>query len=239
MSLEDPALQMNLGELAELPIFSKLTLPQLGAITSGGKVVTTSHRDNVFKAGQFATHFGVVLSGAYKLTRINHKNEETVVHFGACGDVLAAMIMNQQGAIYPVTATSMGASRYLQLPRETYVDEWLKHPELIIEIQKSISSRMSVLHENLAMQNAPLSTRIAIILMRLAALKSDSEVLQLPMPLTRKEIAESTGTRVESVIRVMSDWSKMGIIKTDENRIVILQPGKLLEYARNQTVTGF
>ena len=53
--------------------------------------------------------------------------------------------------------------------------------------------------------------------------------MTLPLPITRKEIAEACGASVESVIRVMSDWSKQGFINTQDAHIEILRMDKILE----------
>jgi len=51
----------------------------------------------------------------------------------------------------------------------------------------------------------------------------------LPLPLTRKEIANTLGSSVEAVIRIMSEWSKEGIIQTIGKHIQILKPEKMIK----------
>ncbi len=50
----------------------------------------------------------------------------------------------------------------------------------------------------------------------------------VPLPLTRKEIANTLGASVESVIRVMSEWSKQEIIETTDQQIRILKFEKII-----------
>jgi CRP/FNR family transcriptional regulator len=57
--------------------------------------------------------------------------------------------------------------------------------------------------------------------------------IEIPIALTRQEIAELVGTTVESAIRVMSRWNRDGVITTGERRFVIPDLERL-----RQTVEG-
>lgn len=74
-----------------------------------------------------------------------------------------------------------------------------------------------------------MASKIAALLLQLVADESSADgELEVPLPLTRKEIADSLGVTVESVIRVMSDWTKQGYISTNDHHIKILQPEWLI-----------
>jgi CRP/FNR family transcriptional regulator len=49
------------------------------------------------------------------------------------------------------------------------------------------------------------------------------------LPFTRQELADMTGTTVESAIRTLSKWEKQGVIKSDRGHIDIKQPRTLEE----------
>ena len=42
------------------------------------------------------------------------------------------------------------------------------------------------------------------------------------MPLSRQELADLTGTTIETCIRIMSRWSKEDIVRTDKDGFVVL-----------------
>ncbi|MDQ7055705.1 MAG: helix-turn-helix domain-containing protein [Persephonella sp.] len=46
-------------------------------------------------------------------------------------------------------------------------------------------------------------------------------------PITRQDLAEMTGTTVETAIRIMSRWKKEGIVNTERGKIEILDPDYL------------
>jgi CRP-like cAMP-binding protein len=78
------------------------------------------------------------------------------------------------------------------------------------------------------MQRAPLQSKVAAMLLQLVAKDTTKDELEVPLPLTRKEIADTLGVTAESVIRVMSEWVKKGYIVTTDQHIKILKPDLLI-----------
>jgi CRP-like cAMP-binding protein len=84
------------------------------------------------------------------------------------------------------------------------------------------------------MLKAPLNQKVASLLINLLEKNPTENGLELPLPITRKEIADTLGATVESVIRIMSEWSKMGIIQTNDQYIRVIKPDKVIEYLKVQ-----
>jgi CRP-like cAMP-binding protein len=230
MRPQTEAIEAALNELAEFSIFQGKSREQILALCEGGQIVACAHRECLFQMGDEATFFGIVLSGAFKLSRPSLEGEDVIMHFPTAGDLVAAFILTQPKPVFPVTATAMGSSRFLKLPKETYLTSWKAHPELIFKVQEMLATRMSILHDQKVLSKAPLSQKVAVLLMTLFK-KNPNDLGFVNPPLTRKEIAESLGSSVESVIRIMSDWSKQGFIRTEDRQIQILRPEKILEQA--------
>ncbi len=227
-------LKAAMPEVAHLPIFKGLGAADLENLCDGGQIVISSHRDRLFAFGEPAPFFGFVLDGAYKLSRPTPLGEETIVHFATKGDFIAAFIMAQPAPVYPLSAYAMGTSRFVKIPRETFLTKWRQYPDLIFKIQSVLSSRMGQMHTQKALQKAPLSAKIAALLMELLERQPNESQLVLPLPLTRKEIADSLGASVESVIRIMSDWSKKGLIQTTDQNIQILKADEIISEISSQ-----
>lgn len=215
-------------ELKQFPLFKNLDSAAILNLCKTGKIQVHAHRDILFKYGEPADHFAIVLSGAYKLSRITHLGEDSVIYFSAPGDVIAALVMPQNAPKYPVTACAMGPSRVLVLEREVYLTNWLANTDLIASVQSLLSNRMGRLQNQMVMQRSPLPSKIAALLMELVAKSENNFEMEVPLPLTRKEIADSLGVTVESVIRVMSDWAKQGLIITTDRHIRIAKPDQII-----------
>lgn len=222
-------IEAALNELMTFSIFSNLSRSEVIDFCRDGKIVTSSHKEKLFQFGEKAQYFGIVLSGAYKLSKPSMQGMDVIVHFSTPGDVIAAFIMAQTNPIYPVTTTSMGPSRFLKLPQSSYLNQWKKNSELIFKIQNLLSTRMNILQQDKVLLKAPLPQKVATLLMNLVEKHPSSDGLILPLPLTRKEIADAVGATPESVIRIMSEWSKQGYLQTNDQNIEILRPDKIIE----------
>ncbi len=226
---KDNGLRAALMELSNFRVFADLDEATVTDLCEGGSVVLSSHREALFEVGTSAKYFGIVLSGAYKLSRPSPGGEDTIVHFSTPGDVVAAFVMGHDNPKYPVTARAMGPSRFLKIPRANYFSHWAKRPDLIVKVQSLLSSRMTQMQTAKSMQRSALPAKVSALLVDLVNRDFEgNDGTFLPFPLTRKEIADSLGASVESVIRVMSDWSKQGMIETTEQQIRILKIDKII-----------
>ncbi|MDL1951093.1 winged helix-turn-helix domain-containing protein, partial [Acidobacteria bacterium ACD] len=57
---------------------------------------------------------------------------------------------------------------------------------------------------------------------------------RLLLPLHRQDLAELTGTTVETAIRVMSRWAKEGVVTTEEDGFTFHRPEVLREVGRGE-----
>ncbi len=222
------ALQAAMSELLNFKVFEGYSADQLLDLCTSGEIIVSKHKQLLYQMGQKADSFGIVLSGAYKLSRPNPNGEDTIVHFSTPGDIIAAFIMAQPSPIYPVSSYAMGPSRFLKIPREVFLQKWKSQTDLIFKIQGLLSTRIGSLQTQKTLLKAPLSAKIAFLLIDILN-KYEGDESTLPLPLTRKEIADSLGASVESVIRIMSDWSKKGIIETQDQQIKVLKLDKIIE----------
>jgi CRP-like cAMP-binding protein len=49
----------------------------------------------------------------------------------------------------------------------------------------------------------------------------------IPMPLSRQELADMTGTTIETAIRIMSRWSKQDIVRTEKDGFTLVNREEL------------
>ncbi len=223
------SLKSALAELSQFSIFQGFSSAAIESLCHEGQVIFSPHRETLFRFGEEAHFFGMVMSGAYKLSRATPQGDDAIVHFTTVGDVVGAFIMAQEKPCYPVSVTAMGPSRFLKIPRQNYLRDWKQHSDLILRIQNLLSTRMSQMHSQKALIKAPLAAKVAALIVDLLHRHEDSEALVLPLPLTRREIADNLGASVESVIRVMSEWSKQGFIQTTDQQIRILKLEKVID----------
>jgi CRP/FNR family transcriptional regulator len=53
----------------------------------------------------------------------------------------------------------------------------------------------------------------------------------VPLPLSRRELADLTGTTIETSIRIMSRWAKEGIVSTERDGFLVKDAAALARLA--------
>jgi len=61
--------------------------------------------------------------------------------------------------------------------------------------------------------------------------KPDRGGVFIPMPLSRQELADLSGTTIETAIRIMSRWQKDDVLHTEKDGFVVLDRAALDEAA--------
>jgi CRP-like cAMP-binding protein len=210
---------IELNKVRGFPIFENLDLNIVKQTLTDSKLRQLKHREYLYRAGEQASSFCLVVEGAIKLLRHSPRGEDIIMHFALEGDLVGALMMNQQKSTqFPISAKSMGASRVLYIPKQTYSLFWKGNAEIQTRINSILYSRMSNIQDDKVMSTSPLRVRMANLLLRHLDMDSKVESQSLSIALTRQEIADTLGVAVESVIRVMRDWQLCGVISKAADR---------------------
>lgn len=248
----------DIKKMAQFAVFDQLGIGPIRKAIHGATIKNLKNREYLYKVGDIAESFCIVLEGAMKLIRPSLKGDEVIVHIATEGDVLAAMLMSSnECSPFPVHVRAIHPSKVICIPRSTFQLHWMKDPDLLVRLNTILFQRMNNIQNDKMMFTAPLKNRIASLLIRHLSNCNSSESschtgngddqrqdpdLSLTKPqsmtltnsgtlsvfLTRQEIADSLGVAVESVIRIMSEWTHAGIIQSKDHRIEILKINQLL-----------
>lgn len=227
MTTKNQALPLN-----ELPVFRGLDPTVIPSLIQGGVAVSTKHREILYRAGDSAESFALVLLGAFKLYRRDLSGNESIMHFASPGDTIGGLVMLNPEPIYPVTCASMGTSMVLKIPRETWIRVWARNAMLQQRINRMLYKRMTQIQDEKALARLPLAVRVATLLVTLFERYSGGSDRVLPIPVTRQEIADSVGSTVESVIRLLSEWNQEGIVSTESRQLEIVRLDRLIQMGR-------
>jgi CRP/FNR family transcriptional regulator len=138
------------------------------------------------------------------------------------------------GVPYSASAQAMEDVAVVSISRPDFFRLLERYPgvslALISELSRRLRSASDLVH-SLAVERV--ERRIARMLLKLAAstAQRNTNGLVIDLPLTRQDIADMTGTTVETAIRVMSRFRKEGLITTVRGRVTILDPEGLRDVA--------
>lgn len=225
----------TLSALSRCPVFAGLDEREIASVRAAAGERTLARREVLFREGEDADAFTVVLAGRIKLTQVGADGREVILRYLGPGDMCAAVAMFP-GNTYPATATAVGVARVLLWPRER-VDELLRRmPPLALNAMRVLAGRIRELQDRVReLSTEKVAQRIARALVRLArqAGRRTDEGVLIDMPLSREDLAQMTGTTLFTVSRVLSEWEEAAIVATGRERVVIRRPHGLVAIAED------
>jgi CRP/FNR family transcriptional regulator len=173
----------------------------------------------LFFAGSPADYLWVVQTGEVRLYKSSTDGRlatlETL-HPGQAFGAISALGQDE----YPASTEAMADGSAWCLPRDLVVKLLREEPQLAVEVLQIVSGRLHQAHERLrsfAHDRAP--ARLAAALLG-AARDGEARV-------TRRALAETAGTTVETAIRVLRRFEQEGLIQGAVGRMAVLDAEEL------------
>src|SRR5262249_11499642 len=116
------------------------------------------------------------------------------------------------------------------IPRAVFFALLEQHPSLVRGMLLGLTIRLIELTNRLAeLSGGRIEPRFARLFLKLAAEmgRPDRGGTFIPLALSRQELADMTGTTIETCIRIMSRWGKQGIVRTDKDGFTVLDQSGL------------
>lgn len=208
--------------LSTLAMFKDLPAALRQRVEGMATLLEADKGDELWHAGDSAEHLTVIVSGRVKVVRHADTGDVILEIFTAGETVGAVAVYNRMP--YPASAIVMEPSVLLRLPRAEWFDLIEHDPGfsrgMMLELTRL---NMALTRKLAAMHGTRVDARIAGLFLSLAERmgRVTEAGIEIPMPLSRQEIAELVGTTVESAIRVMSRWNREGVLVTARERFVI------------------
>jgi CRP/FNR family transcriptional regulator, nitrogen oxide reductase regulator len=203
------------------------------------EVLRASHRrrvvqgDTVFRQGEEAQSFYVLVEGRLKVTQVTPDGQQVVVRFMGPGEMFGCVAVFG-GRRYPGTATAVEDSRLLGWTKGATQQLMERHPRLAINTLGTIGGRLQESQTRVReLSTERVERRIAHALLRLAeqAGKPVASGIRIDFAISRQDVAEMTGTTLHTVSRTLSAWEEQGIVEGGRQKITIRQPEALLAIA--------
>jgi CRP/FNR family transcriptional regulator len=111
------------------------------------------------------------------------------------------------------------------IPRAAFFRLLEQHPSLVRGLMLGLTVRLVELTNRLAqLSGSRIEPRFARLFLKLAGEMGRAERggVFIPLPLSRQELADMTGTTIETGIRIMSRWGKEDVVHTEKDGFVVL-----------------
>lgn len=210
--------------LSQIPLFRRVIPEDRARLASVSHIRHYERGDVVFEEGDPPDFFFVVMTGRIKVFKRAPSGHERILEIFSQGGLLGAVAAYETRP-FPAAAAAIEPSTCLLTPRPEFFALLEERPTLVRGLLGSLSIRLMELTARLAeLTGGRVESRFARLFLKLGDQmgRPDRGGLFLPMVLSRQELADLTGTTIETCIRIMSRWSKDNVLLTERDGFVIL-----------------
>jgi CRP/FNR family transcriptional regulator len=173
--------------------------------------------------GAAADRLWIVREGRVRLYKASPSAQVTTLDVLGPGEAFGALTALEKDT-YPSSAEALDEGRAWWIPRAAFLRLLEDEPTVALEILRIVARRLRQAEERLrAFAQDPAPARLAAALLR-AASEDEARI-------TRRALAESAGTTVETAIRVLRRFERAGLVRGAVGRIDVLQRAALEDIA--------
>lgn len=221
--------------LAALPVFAGLSDRDWKKVLDLFVERQYQKDDYIFLEGEAPVYLYVVKSGKVKVLRHSTDGKDVVLRVASQGQMLGTVAIFDGGG-YPGTAQAIEDCTLLAISRNDCLTLVTRYPVFALAVIADLGSRLRSSAEQIrSLAVERVEQRIARVLLKLAATAgSDTpEGRIIEMALTRQDVADMTGTTVETAIRVMSKFRRHDWIRTRRGKVVLVNMEALQNVAES------
>jgi CRP/FNR family transcriptional regulator, nitrogen oxide reductase regulator len=219
--------------LRRLPFFKRVSPDLRARVAAVARLRRYDKGVPIFDEGDPAHAFIVIVSGRVKVFKSTPAGKEIILEIFSDGDPLGAVAV-YEGAPFMASALALEPSELLLIDQREFLRLLEECPAFVRGLLSGLTIRLAELTRRLAdLTGARVETRFARLFLKLSAQigREEQRGLFVPMPLSRQELADLTGTTIETAIRIMSRWQKDHVLHTGKDGFVILNRPSLEDAA--------
>jgi CRP-like cAMP-binding protein len=207
--------------LAKSIIFSGLNEDELAELAGLTRQHSYKDGESIFWEGDPPHRFYIVASGRVKIVKHSSLGKEIVLAFFGPGEMFGEVAVFESKP-YPGSAQALSETEVLSIQRKDLLSFLADRPAMALKIINVLGGRLREAQSRLRdLAGERVEQRVARTLLMLSA------KLGPTLPFTRQEVADMSGTTIETTIRVMSRLRNAGIIRSARGKTVILDEAKL------------
>lgn len=206
------------------PVFKKLAPDDRQTIARAASIRRFAKGDTIFEQGIPSDAFYTIASGRVKIFKLMPTGKDIILEVFGTGDPLGA-VAAYDGRPFPASAVALVDTTCVVIPRASFFSLLEQHPSLVRGLMLGLTIRLVELTNRLAeLSGGRIEPRFARLFVKLAGEMGRAERggTFIPLALSRQELADMTGTTIETCIRIMSRWGKQEVVRTEKDGFVIL-----------------
>jgi len=223
----------DLRVASRIPIFSGLKPETVERLIAPASVISLKHGDCLFRQGDVASAFFIMVDGWVKLYRLTLGGDEAIIHILTKGESVGEAVAFT-GSRFSATAEAVSNSRVVRIPADYLVRCIHEMPDIALAIIASTSGRLHRLVQEIEHLKAQSGIqRVAEFLAGLCPPGAGPHTITLPYDKTL--IAGRLGLKPESLSRAFAKLRRVGV-EVRASHVVVRDVGKLRYLATNERV---
>lgn len=210
-------------------IFRRFTPEDRHRLAEVASVRTFDKGDLLFNEGDPSDLMYTVVTGRVKVFKVTPRGTDVILEIFGPGDPVGAVAVYESRA-YPASAVALEPTTCLLVPRREFFSLLETYPTMVRGLLVGLTHRIVELTNRIMeLSGGRIEARLARFLLKLAndmGQPRDGGTF-IGMALSRQELADMTGTTIETCIRIMSRWGKQEIVRTEKDGFLIVDRAAL------------
>ena len=217
--------------LRRIPFFRRLSAALRARIAAVARIKAYDRGELIFAEGDPSDAFMVIVAGRVKVFKSTPAGKEIILEIFGAGDPLGAVAV-YEGAPFFASALTLDPAEILRIEQPAFFALLEQDPAMVRGLLSGLTIRLAELTRRLAeLTGTRVESRFARLFLKLCEQigRPERGGTFVPMPLSRQELADLTGTTIETAIRIMSRWQKEDVMLTEKDGFVVLDRTALEE----------
>lgn len=176
--------------------------------------------DIIFKEGSAPKFYFQIIEGSVKLNNYSEGGKESIQLILEKGNSIGESLLFVE-KLYPVNAVATSVCSVLKLEKGLFFNLLNEHPQICLDMNRNISNSLYfkfIMNQNNSSQDPVV--KLITLMDYLKSLQPQQEPFTFQVPLTRQQMANLTGLRVETTIRTIKIMEKERIVKIQNRKIL-------------------
>lgn len=240
---QDPAWTADVSALQAIAASPLGSLPEplLGDLLTGSTLVRVPAGTVTHREGDADPHLELMVSGLLKFYATAPDGRTITVRYCRRGSLMGVVSLFSPDFALPVSGVALTDTELVRLSPVRVRGAAARELPVAHAFLRELSERvLGFMAEIPGSAFTSVRQRVARHLLDLAAGADVGQLAVPPMPTagselavrtTQQELAQAVGSVREVVVRILRDLREAGVVRTERDRIVIVEPGRLAELA--------
>jgi CRP-like cAMP-binding protein len=226
-------LKRRVDSVQRFEVFSEIPSADCAAIVADAQEVQFHRHTTVFSEGSPATQIALLVSGCMKVTQ-GGEDQEVILRLNGPGDMLGKLgSPTRVNHLYATNAVQ--ASTALMWETDAFEALMVRFPLLRRNIASILERHLNELEVRYReVSTEKVSSRLSNLLVRLVNQVGRRVDGYVEIALSRRELAQLTGTTLFTVSRLLCQWEGQGIVSARREVVMVHDVAALTELSREE-----